>query len=154
MRYTVLFDTNVLISILLTPLSETPPVALYRRAIEGDFALVVSETTLEELRERTRRKPYLSRRISPDEVDTLESTLRRIATTIVPASADRPPAATRDPKDDYLLVPEIRRLVDHIVTGDRDLIEAEGLPENFVLTPVAFLRVLDEQRKTDQSSSA
>lgn len=133
----------MLISVLLAPVAGSPPVSLYGRALSGDIALVISEITFAELRERTRNKPYLANRISPAAVDDLESTIRGVA-TIIPAPHDPPPAATRDPKDDYLLAPEILSMVDHIVTGDGDLLSVKDFGEDRTLSPAAFLQLLDE----------
>lgn len=45
-----------------------------------------------------------------------------------------PPAVTRDSKDDYLVALARAQRVDAIVSGDRDLLEAE-LPDLAVWTP-------------------
>jgi len=144
-RLRALIDTNVLISYLLAPVgSNSPPSSILAHAFSADFELFISETTLAELRDRTQDKPYLASRITAGDVDQMESTIRSIA-TIIPSPNVLPPAATRDPKDDYLLAPDIVALVDHIVTGDKDLLEAEGVSNTLVVTPAAFLRLLDER---------
>jgi predicted nucleic acid-binding protein len=124
-------------------LSSAPPTAIYQLAVSGKILLVISETTLGELRDRTTRKAHLAERIAPQDVDAMESSLRRIA-TIIPPLAVSLPTRSREPKEDYLLAPEILALVDHIVTGDKDLLDLQGVRENLILSPAAFLRWLDD----------
>jgi putative PIN family toxin of toxin-antitoxin system len=119
-----------------------------RMAFRHEIGLVVSETSLAELREKAVHKPYLADRLASEDVQGLEATLRDIA-TIVPAAAEPQPGRTRDPKDDYLLAPEILDLVDHIVTGDKDLLDLQDVRDDLILSSAAFLQVLDVGREPD-----
>jgi len=62
-----LTDTNVLISYLLHPTSESPPARLARSGISGAFTLLVTPRILSEVHAKVATKPYLSSRI-PDNV--------------------------------------------------------------------------------------
>jgi putative PIN family toxin of toxin-antitoxin system len=145
---TATIDTNVLISALLAPDSPAPPSATVRRATQGEFLLVISATTISEVRDKTAHKPFLVKRLSSENVEGFIAVLRNIAVVIPPAPAP-PPAVTRDPKDDYLLDPRILDLVDHIVTGDKDLLELQDVRQDLILSPAAFLRLLDAERSPD-----
>ena len=144
-------DTNVLISALLAPESPAPPSTIVRRAIQGEFLLVVSEITISEVRDKTAHKPFLARRLSPGYVEGFIAILRDIAVVVPPGPAP-PPAMTRDPKDDYLLAPGILELADHIVTGDRDLLSIQDMRDNLILSPAAFLQLLDVEWESGQGT--
>ncbi|MBA3947808.1 MAG: PIN domain-containing protein, partial [Herpetosiphonaceae bacterium] len=55
----VIFDTNILISYLLTPQGSSPINMIVEAAIVGIFTLLVSADLLEELKRRIATKPYL-----------------------------------------------------------------------------------------------
>lgn len=137
-------DANILISALLAPDSPSPPSSIVRRGLAREFDLVVSEQTILEIRDKTANKPFLAQRLSTVTVEAFISILISIA-EIVPTRSTLPPVATRDPKDDYLLAPEIVSKVDHLVTGDRDLLEYTGIERGFILTAAQFLRMLDDR---------
>lgn len=143
-RRSACLDTNVLISALLAPNSQSAPSQVVLRSFDLQFYLVLSETTLRELRNKVHHKPNLARRISPSQVSTFIGTLRDIA-VVVPEATDEYEPITRDPKDDYLLAPAIRAHVDYVVSGDKDLQvlgEVEGVK---ILSPADFLALLDGQ---------
>ncbi len=110
--------------------------------MQGEFTLVLAELTLIEVRQKTEIKPFLQKRLSKDLVDRFMALLRESA-TVIPASDTPSVHRTRDPKDDYLLAPEIVSLVDHIVTGGRDLLEYTGVEPGFILSAAAFLSRYD-----------
>ena len=61
-------DANVLISALLAPESNSPPSTLLRRGVARDFTLVVSETTIAEVLDKTEHKPFLA----PDDLGAFD----------------------------------------------------------------------------------
>jgi putative PIN family toxin of toxin-antitoxin system len=88
-------------------------------------------------------RPKFRRWFSESESRELLGRLQRHAT----CAEDPPPlpGATRDPADDYLVALARATRVDAIVSGDRDLIDAElGKPP--VWTPVECVRRLRETR--------
>ena len=133
----VLLDTNILISYLLTPDSDSPAVQLVEAAILGRFTLLLPEALLEELAARVAAKPYLARRIKPEELAQLADILRGVAATI-PRIAQAIPAVTRDPKDDYLLAYALVGGADCLVTGDDDLLALGDRAGIAILSPRAF----------------
>ncbi len=138
MSVTICLDTNVLISYLLGMSSQSPPARVVRMALDQQVSLVIAERTLFELRDKAVAKRYLVQRLKSDDVSRFERSIRRIA-TVIDARADMSRPGTRDPKDDYLLAPEIVSLVDHIVTGGRDLLEYTGVEPGFIMSAAEFL---------------
>lgn len=136
-------DTNILISFLLAPLADATPARIMRHALTGTFRLVLVETTINELQEKTRNKPYLSQRVADDEVAAFVHILRDIA-TVIPAPAEPIPQVTRDPRDDYLLVPAVLESVEMVVSGDKDLLVLEQVANTRIVSPAAFLALLDQ----------
>ena len=132
-----LVDVNVLVSALLQP--EETPARLMRAWLSGAFELVASAQLVAELL-RVSARPGMARRIDPSAVDSLIATIQAGAILV-----DDPPAqrvVRADPKDD-LVVGLARSAEAHaIVTGDRHLLDIEGL-EPPALTPRAFLDVLE-----------
>lgn len=137
-------DTNILISYLLAPLSDSPPPRIVRAAFRGEFSLVIVDTTLAELEDKVRRKRYLVERLSPEAVGELIASLRTIA-DVHPLPSGPLPRVVRDPRDDYLLVPAVLERVDFVVSGDRDLLALRELQGVSMVSPVDFARILDAQ---------
>jgi len=137
----VLVDANVLISIMLSP--RGVPGMILNRAISGSFQVIISERTIEEVLDSWRRKPYLTQRVDRDRAEGFVNAIRTSYATIpVPA----PPITryTRDPKDDYLIAHAIAEQVDVLVSGDRDLLALDGTFPFRILTPAAFVQVLED----------
>jgi putative PIN family toxin of toxin-antitoxin system len=136
-------DANVLISHLLRPAADGPPNRVVRAAIAQAFELVIVETTLLEIHDSIRTKPYLNERITMESAVQLESSLR-LSARVIPESISNVPRLTRDPGDDYLLAHAILHEITYLVTGDRDLLalgEFEGVR---IVSPAAFAALLDE----------
>src|SRR5690242_19576092 len=97
----VLFDTNILISSLLSP--DKPGVirtivdALFRRA----FTLLLPEEVADEFARTVIRKQSLARRVTVAHMEEVVTLLVAFA-DIVPTVQQIPPV-TRDEKDDYVL---------------------------------------------------
>jgi putative PIN family toxin of toxin-antitoxin system len=137
-------DANVLISHLLTPVADGPPNRVVRAAITQSFELVIAETTLIEMHDFVRTKPYLSQRITMNNAARLESALR-LSATIIPESISKVPRFTRDPGDDYLLAHAVLHNIDYLVSGDHDLLALGGEFEGVrIISPAAFADLLDE----------
>lgn len=135
-------DTTILVSYLLAPLSGNPPSRIVRGAFRGEFSLVIVETTLGELDDKIRRKPYLADRVSPSMVKLLIDNLRVIA-EVHPLPSDPLPRVVRDPRDDYLLVPAVLERVDVVISRDKDILALGEFQGVRMLTPAAFARILD-----------
>jgi len=133
----VLLDTNILISYLLHPDSDSPVVQIVEAAVLGHFTLLLPEALLAELAARIATKPYLAQRIKPEQLAQLADILRDVAVT-VPRIAQAIPAVTRDPKDDYLLAYALVGHADCLVTGDDDLLALGNRAGIAILSPRAF----------------
>ena len=138
----VLLDTNLYVSYLLTPESESPAIRVLEAAVAGEFTLLLPEAVLDELAARVEEKPYLASRISPEELATLAEIVRSVA-EIIPRIEEAIPAVTRDPKDDYLLAYAMVGRADYLVTGDRDLLALRQVDGVNVVTARRFLEFLE-----------
>ena len=119
----VVIDANVLASAAAGhPDSPSPRLfaALTTRRLEATLC----ELILEEL-DRTLERPYFTRRVTREERHRFDVTLRIVCELLPDPSA--PPQALRDPKDDYLVALALAGHADAIVTGDRDLLDHDGL---------------------------
>ena len=132
----IVLDTNVLVSAALFPLSR--PCQVFE-IVRGQGSLIASVETLSEINDvlqRPRFDRYL-RLIQREEfLEGLEEMVEivEITETI---------QACRDPSDDKFLELAVSGNATHIVTGDRDLLDLHpfrGIP---ILTPGAFLAVVD-----------
>lgn len=127
-------DVNVLISALLSASGAPARIVIEWRA--GAFELIVSEALLAELA-RACANSRIRSRVTHDEVREFAALLRRDAVVAVEA-ADIDPAVLDDPDDDYLVALARASGADVIVTGDRQLLQVEGLSP-VAVTPAVFL---------------
>lgn len=136
----VVVDTNILVRALIKPQGTVGPVLL--RLQKGDFTLLYSPATLEELvevldRPRIRQKHRLTR----DDIADVIALLMVRGVAIQPRRRIR---LCRDPKDDKFLELAAAGQTDAIVSGDADLLVLnpfEGIP---ILSPAAFLARLEQ----------
>lgn len=144
----VLLDTNVYISFLISHSRFATTVGrIMQLAVDGTFHLVVPEEVLIELRNRISTKRYLSDRIDPQAVESIESLVRSFGDVLPPLSGDMP-RITRDQNDDYLLAAAAIGDVDVLVTGDRDLLVLRGqLERPAMMSPAEFLELLDKAKR-------
>ena len=130
-------DVNVLVSAQLN--AHGPPAHAYLAWLEGSFELIASARLIEEL-ELVSARPRLATRLDARAIPTMVARLRSDAVVV-----DDPPSprvVARDPKDNYVVALARAGDAHAIVTGDRHLLELEGL-EPRALTPRAFLELVD-----------
>jgi|SRR5271165_3565038 len=128
----VVFDTNVLISALLSTTS-TPA-----RALEVAITisqLVATSATLRELMVKL-LSPRFDRYVSQQQRDAL---LLRLAPLIEIVEVVEPIRASRDSKDDKFLEAAVNGRADVVVSGDRDLLELHPFRGIAILTPKDYL---------------
>jgi len=136
-----LLDANVVISALIRP--EGPPGRVLVHLLrDSAFDLVASPATLDELR-RSLRYPKVRKhlRLPLHEIDLWVDALGALA-VFVRGEVSRPIVAA-DPADDIYLAAATDGLADYVVSGDRHLLDIrvhEGIP---VVTPRAFLDLLE-----------
>jgi len=127
-----LLDTNVVIS--ATRYGGVPRECL-RRGLAGEFALITGAALLDELT-RTLRDRFGM----PSEVVSFVRGDLELAAEIVQPARIAP--VSRDPGDDVVLAVAIAGRVDHVVTGDRDLLDLGRYEGIAIVTPRDFLRIL------------
>lgn len=140
-RSRVLLDTNVLISYLLTPVHQSPVHYIVQAAVDGEYALILPHDLVNELVEVVKSKAYLAKRISLLDIEEMLSSLGP-AVEALPTLSGTIPAATRDPKDDYLLVYALIGQADYLVTGDDDLLSLGEVEDVKIVNPADFAKLL------------
>jgi putative PIN family toxin of toxin-antitoxin system len=140
----VVLDANVLVSAVLSPRGTPAQILTAWRAEQ--FDLVISQAILAEL-DRVCRYPKIAKRHrwSEEQVQTFLDTLSHIA--ILTPGILTLTVITEDPPDDRYLECAVEGEAAYIVSGDRLLLRLgvyQGIP---ILTPRAFLEVLQRQPK-------
>ena len=138
-----LLDTNIYISYLLPSTWGGPIQSIVEAAVEGAFTLLIPTHLVREFSVRVATKKYLAQRILPQDAEQLMGILARVA-EIIPEITDAIPAATRDPKDDYLLAYALVSRADYLVTGDEDLLVLGEVGCVRIVRPADFLQALRE----------
>jgi hypothetical protein len=136
-------DANVLVSALISPAG--PPASILDLWHQDQFVVVVSEPILAEV-ERVLRAPRLSKRyrLTPSLVKRLMRGLRQFASM----TPGKPVASgvARDPEDDAYLACAAEGEADYLVTGDQDLLSLREYQGISIVSPVVFLRLLEQRR--------
>lgn len=128
----VLLDTNVIVSAIL--FGGVPRDCL-RRGLAGEFELVTGAALLDEL-ERVLRERF---HLPAEAVAFVRGDLELAAEVVAPVRVER---TSRDVTDDVVLAVAKGGRVDHIVTGDEDLLVLGRAGGALILTPRAFIDLL------------
>lgn len=124
--------------------------ALFRAFAAGHFTLLLPEWLIEELTTSVQTKPRLSKRISMEQLNRFTALLRDTA-EIIDEIAVPIPAVSRDPDDDYVLAYALVGNADYLVTGDKDLLELQGLVAGLeIVTPAQFVEMLGKGARSGQ----
>lgn len=134
---TAVVDTNVLVSGLLRPGGESPPVLLLSLWRRKAFELFTSSHIRTEVA-RTLNSPYFAARVESttreeffrdlDEVATLVLLLRTVS------------GIATQPKDDPILATALNANADYLVTGDKALLDLGTFEGTVSLRPPSSLR--------------
>jgi putative PIN family toxin of toxin-antitoxin system len=136
-------DTNALASGIVGINRPTSASGLVvRRWRDGRFQLVTSAHILDELDDAF-RKPYFRQRLSLAQIARVRRLFRADA-RIVPITAQVVGVATHPP-DDLVLATALSAGAGYVVTGDKELQRLGSYQGVVILSPRAFLRVLDAQ---------
>ena len=117
----VVVDTGVFVSALIGARGSAPDLVV-RAMIDDRIEVVACPQLLDELSEVLRR-PKFEKYIGEVAAAEFIARLQRHARVV--ADAVDPPPATRDPNDDYLVAIARREHAIAIVSGDRDLLDAQ-----------------------------
>ncbi len=136
-------DTNVVISAtLIRGGNEDRILRAWRR---GRFDVVLSPAILEELgRALFYEKLQKFRWMSDEEVVALLHALAQGSAIVAGRLAIR---ASRDPDDDKFLAAAVEGEAEYLVTGDHDLLDLDPYGDVRILTPAAFLPILQKRRR-------
>jgi hypothetical protein len=145
-----LLDTNPLVSALLKPVGHSGQI--FQRWRKGEFELAVSPSTLVELDDVLHR-PHIIKKYPISEKDianhvTVLRDFAQVATgnLIVSAIHD-------DPKDNHVLAAAIETNCIYLVSGDRHLLNLDEYQGIKILTPRAFLELLEAASKSIEGSN-
>ena len=138
----VVLDTNVFVSRYLSP--HGIPAQILRRWRAEAFEWVVSEPILAEYQEvlgydRLRRAHGLS----IEEIDSIVENVRKFATMVAPDQ--HVPLIEEDPDDDKFLEAALAGEAELLVSGDHHLLQLKSYRGIRVVTPSAFLAILDQE---------
>jgi putative PIN family toxin of toxin-antitoxin system len=139
----VIFDTNVLLSALLSP--DGVPAKLLQYWERSAFALVTCDQLIAEFREVVAR-PFFRARLSGSAIELLAAGLRDFS---VRCNDLDPEVFSPDLKDGYLLALMSASDGDFFVTGDRELLALKRYRSTRVLTPAAFLKHLEGLKNSE-----
>jgi putative PIN family toxin of toxin-antitoxin system len=134
-------DVNVLVSSLLGPLGFSRRIVVAWQA--EAFRLLTSEGIIAEVGEKL-RLPRIARRFHL--IDDDRHAILRLLTTqaeiiLVPPAECLP--VTGDPEDDYVLAAARLGKAEYLVTGDRELLERGEYAGVKIITPRAFVAILE-----------
>ena len=135
-------DANALVSGF--PASTGTLADLLDRWRDGQFQLITSEHILDEIA-RAWIKPYWQRRFAPERVKLVMALLREAA-EITPIAVNVQGVATH-PEDDVVLATAVSARVDYLATGDKGLLRLENYQDIVILTPRAFLNLLEQHER-------
>ena len=128
----LVFDTNVLISALLSPKSIAAKILNWA---ENNGTVLYSEATLTELISVLNR-PKFSKYISPKDIAGLVIRIKAVWLSVEIINQIK---LCRDPKDDKFIDIAINGEASHIITGDNDLLVLHPIETISVINPRNFL---------------
>ena len=136
----IVVDTNVLVSRYLNP--RGTPAQLFALWEQSTFDLAVSEPILAEY-ERALNYPKVSalHALTAEDVRRAIARLRGFAIVVEPRETIA--VVDRDPADNRFLECAVAARADYIVTGDQDLLSLGAYRDIQILSPAAFLAVLN-----------
>ena len=135
-------DTSILIRALIKPRGTVGPVLQGLR--NADYQLLYSDPLLAELAEVLAR-PRLRAKygLTTEDIATVLSLILLRGEPVVPA---RRIGVCRDPTDNMVLEAAVAGQADVVVSGDKDLLTLSPFEAIPILSPAAFLRMLQAQR--------
>lgn len=130
-------DVNVLASGFLVKTGV--PAELVRSWLARAYELVISDHILMGL-DRTLRKPYFKRRMTPEHMHDVLTVLRARATLVIPTVPVH--SVGEDEEDDLVLSTALTGSAAFLVTGDRHLQQIRSYQGLIILPPRDFMNIL------------
>lgn len=141
----IVLDTNVIVSRFLSP-AGTPAKVLDLWKKKGYFDVVVSEEILQEYaRALTYSHIQARHQIPSREIETYIHTFSDIAILVVPT--ERITIVKDDPDDNTFIACALAGNAEYIISGDRDLLRVRAYNGVRILTPAAFLTLIEHEQK-------
>lgn len=133
-------DTNIVVSRYLVTLGN--PAQIFAAWRAEFFAVIVSPALLAEY-ERVLNYERIRRRhgMSGEEITREVAAFAALAELVEPV--DVPAVIAADPDDDHVLAAAVAGVADYIVSGDPHLLNVDGYRGIRILSPAAFLAVLN-----------
>lgn len=119
----LVIDASIWLPAFVGP-DDSPPVRLFEALMDATFEAVACPLLLDEVR-RGLAKPYFRDRLPAEDAGRLMRALTRA--TVELRDPRSPRAILRDPTDDYLIALATTARARAIVTGDKDLLDHQGL---------------------------
>jgi putative PIN family toxin of toxin-antitoxin system len=135
----VVFDTNVLISALITT---GKPKELFQQAVKGHIQLVISKSLLEEFSQIT-KDPRIRKYIGEDDVIAFLRIIDRVAKITKVKSQFN--AVKEDPDDDMVVRTAFDGKANYIVSGDKHLLSLGEFRGIRIVTVDEMLGLLKEE---------
>lgn len=137
----VVLDANVLLSGLAgLETSQLAPAAIVRLWSLKAFELIISAEIINEVGHAVGR-PYFAQRVGPELRESFLQALWEEGTIV---TVDENPAkVATHPADDPILATAVHGRADYLVTGDKQLLLLRGIEGIEIVSPRAFLDLLD-----------
>ena len=136
MKYTVVFDTNILLSALLSPNGK--PYRCLALAKIGQIESVTCQEILDEFAEKLLLKFQFSEDMTQLAVDEVKSFSRLVSIT------GNLKAVPDDPDDDMVIDCAVIGKATHIVTGDKHLLALSNYQQILIMKATNFVNLLSE----------
>ena len=137
----VVVDTNVLVNGLISP--HGPPAKIIARWLAGDFTLLYTEATLNEL-EDVLNRAWLKARLS-DAPDRIPDLLEAVSVLGEPVTGYVSVAGTvTDPFDEMFLACAVLGAANYLVTGDKESLALSSIGGAEIVRPAKFVEVLTD----------
>jgi putative PIN family toxin of toxin-antitoxin system len=141
---TVVLDANVLASGFVRANPNAAPTRLVDSWEAGAYTLIVSDHIQTEVA-NTFQDRYFQQRMSPEQIARAEALLQYQA-VVVPITVEVHGVATH-PEDDLVLATAVSAQVEYLVTGDTQLQKLGSYQGVTILSPRAFLDLLEAQEQ-------
>ena len=136
MKYIVVFDTNILLSALLSPNGK--PFRCLALAKIGQIESVTCQDILDEFAEKLLLKFQFSEDMTQLAVDEVKSFSRLVSIT------GNLKAVPDDPDDDMVIDCAVIGKVTHIITGDKHLLALSNYQEILIMKATDFVNLFSE----------